>query len=160
MAAIIDARDQLLHGVFFRPGSLAVSASLPVRQEQRVEHHAHGGLLVRIEQLRRFEDQLEWRIIGQSISAKHQLVTAHRQRDRQLAQYAERGLHLARFVEADLVGAHVQVFGQGRLGQSSRPANLSQIVAERHCRILPLTAEDALVYGNKILMNIRNRNHD
>ena len=137
-AAVITRRADSARRSFLGPGTPAGHRALAVGDEERVEQGLHRGPFFGIEQLRGFEGQFQTRFIIKSARPKDQLITGRRQRRGQLAQYAERGFGLARFIEADLVREHVEGLGECRLGQATLTAQRRQILRKTHATLYRL----------------------
>lgn len=137
-AAVMTRRADSARRPLLRPGTLAGHRALAVGDEKGVEEGPHRGLFFGIEQLRGFEGQFQTRVIIKSTRPKDQFITGRRQRRRQLAQNAERGFGLARFIEADLVREHVERLGECRLGQATLTAQRRQILRKTHATLYRL----------------------
>jgi hypothetical protein len=125
-----SARRSLL-----RPGALARSGALAMSNEERVQQSPHRCLLLGIEQFRGLEGEFETGVVTESARSKDEFITGRRKCGCQLAQYAERGFGLARFIEADLIGEHVERLRERRLGEATFSAQRRQILGKSHAPI-------------------------
>lgn len=131
-------RVDLWRRSLLRSGTLAGLRALAMGNEECVEQGAHSCLFVRSEQFRGFEGQFQTRIVTQPTCAKDQFVAGRRKSRRQLAQHTKRRFGLTRFIEADLVGEHIQRLGERRLGESAFAAQRRQILRKTHAPLYRL----------------------
>jgi len=122
--------------------------------EERVEQCPHRRLFVGIEQFRGFKGEFQAPVVTQSSRPENQLVTGRRQCGRQLTQYAERGFGLSRFVNADLVGEHVERFGERRLGEAPFAAQPREILRKTHAPNVSLAYGVPVWHTDNISMTI------